>query len=192
MGQPTRQPPLFLPLFPHRRLATRRARRRSPTAARARWPRVVSELTPSPYLTPRAAARAPNPSPSPRAEPLAARESAGPPSSPLISSTPGHLASLQHARELPPPPAVALRPFGAPTTISPSVNLIGAPPSPPSLVRTAARTHPSSLWPLSPPLTYPIISLTYRVDTGLPPPSRVVLHRQNAAASASPRHLTDA
>jgi hypothetical protein len=66
------------------------------------------------------------------------------------------------------------------------------PPSHPSSVRTTARTHPSSLFPLNPPHTCPVISLTCRVDAGLPLPSRAILRHQNAATPASPHHLTDA
>jgi hypothetical protein len=44
----------------------------------------------------------------------------------------------------PPPSADALRPLEAPETVPPLMNLIGAPSSPLSPVRTAARTRPSS------------------------------------------------
>jgi hypothetical protein len=174
LAWPTCQPPLSIPLFPCRHLATRRARHRSPVATRAAGPTSCWSSHPFSHLAPLPGHQIFPPLHVLSRSPLVAQEAVGPPSSPSISSTLDRLASLQRARELPPPPADTLRPFGAPATVSPSTKLIGAPPSPPSLVRTAARTHPSSLFSLIPPLTYPVISPTCRVDAGLPPPLRAV------------------
>jgi hypothetical protein len=59
----------------------------------------------------------------------------------------------------------------------PSTNSIAVPPSPPSPVRTAARTHPSMFLLLSSPLTYPSLSPAYRSMPESSPPSRAALRR---------------
>jgi hypothetical protein len=93
----------------------------------------------------------------------------------------------------PRPRATPVAPLEMPLFPPPSASWNAVvPPSHPSPVRTTTRTHPSSLFPLSPPHTCPVISLTYRVDAGLPLPSRAVLRHRNAATPASPHHLTNA
>jgi hypothetical protein len=79
-------------------------------------------------------------------------------------------------------------------TASPSINSITVPPSPPSLVRTAARTHPSTFLPFSSPLTYPSLSLAYRSTPesspaleSRPPPSE---HRRVGYSPPPHRHPT--
>jgi hypothetical protein len=76
-------------------------------------------------------------------------------------------------------------------TASPSADSTAAPPSPPSPMRIAASTHPSTFLPFSSPLNCPSLSPAYRSTPESSPPLRVTIRRQNTTASATPRHPTD-
>jgi hypothetical protein len=111
-----------------------------------------------------------------------------PPSPPVFLPSPHRptLAPLRRAHKLSPPPAEHRRSFEAPRPLAPSTNSIVVPLSPPSLVRTAARMHPSTFLLFGSPFTYPCLSPACRSTPESSPPSRAALHRRTAATQLLP------